>query len=182
MTDVRLIIRPKNARVLRAMERASIETVADLCRQMLGSANAGKQSLVGAIVNFKDKPVSKSGKWRPLAIAIATALHCEPEELWPEHLQQVEMEHSEFSVDVSVRELGSTRFESGLLDKDVVKVLLDKLSPRHRSVLELRYGLNGNGVHTLKETGEIIGKATEQARQLEGQALYKMRRIVEETQ
>ena len=50
-----------------------------------------------------------------------------------------------------------------------------KLSPRQRLVIEMRYGLNGNGVHTLEEVGAELGVCRERVRQFESFALRKMR-------
>ncbi|KKR80084.1 MAG: RNA polymerase sigma factor [Candidatus Daviesbacteria bacterium GW2011_GWA1_41_61] len=54
--------------------------------------------------------------------------------------------------------------------------LLNILEPRERQVIELRFGLSDQGyVHTLKDTGKALGVTRERARQIEAEALRKLR-------
>lgn len=52
---------------------------------------------------------------------------------------------------------------------------LKSLTPREQEVLRLRFGLNGNEPHTLEEVGRFLHITRERARQLEMQALEKLR-------
>ena len=62
-----------------------------------------------------------------------------------------------------------------LLRRDVEQVL-GMLTPRERKVLKLRFGLEGDGhQHTLAEVGDELGISRERVRQIEGQALHKLR-------
>jgi RNA polymerase primary sigma factor len=62
-----------------------------------------------------------------------------------------------------------------LLRQDVERVL-GLLTPRERMVLKLRFGLEGDGhQHTLAEVGDELGISRERVRQIEGQALHKLR-------
>ena len=49
------------------------------------------------------------------------------------------------------------------------------LKPAERLVLEYRFGLNGEGEHTLAEIAHRLGKTPERARQIEARALRKLR-------
>ncbi len=56
-----------------------------------------------------------------------------------------------------------------------VQDLLDTLPHREALVLRLRYGLEAGEVHTLKEIGEKMGITRERVRQIEAQALRRLR-------
>ncbi len=52
---------------------------------------------------------------------------------------------------------------------------LDRLPPREAQILRLRYGLEDGRVYTLEEVGQAIGVTRERVRQLEAQALNRLR-------
>ena len=58
---------------------------------------------------------------------------------------------------------------------DAIDKILDKLPPRERKILELRYGLSGDSPHTLEEVGDKMGVTRERIRQIEEQALGRLR-------
>ncbi len=61
-----------------------------------------------------------------------------------------------------------------LLEEDITSALGD-LSEREASIIKLRFGLEGNRSHTLKELGEIFGVTRERIRQIQQKALRKLR-------
>lgn len=54
---------------------------------------------------------------------------------------------------------------------------LNELNDRQRAVLERRYGLNGHVPLTLEQTGEDIGLTRERVRQIQIEAMRRLRRI-----
>jgi RNA polymerase primary sigma factor len=52
---------------------------------------------------------------------------------------------------------------------------LDMLSPREKAVLCLRHGIGTDQPQTLDEVGQVLGVSRERIRQIEGQALRRMR-------
>ena len=62
-----------------------------------------------------------------------------------------------------------------LLQAELQKALREKLTPRERRVLELRYGLDDNQPRTLDEVGEIFGISRERVRQIQKEALEKLK-------
>ena len=67
--------------------------------------------------------------------------------------------------------------------KDSVQDLLARLPERERRVVELRYGLDGDGrCATLGEVGEEIGVTRERVRQVQNTALRRLRSIALETE
>jgi RNA polymerase primary sigma factor len=59
-----------------------------------------------------------------------------------------------------------------------VAALLRLLPGRHREVLIRRYGLNGHGIETHGEIGASLGVGEDRSRQLEREALNRLRSIV----
>ena len=55
------------------------------------------------------------------------------------------------------------------------QIALEGLPDRERQVVELRYGLDGEKPRTLEQVGRTLGVTRERVRQLEAQALKKMR-------
>ena len=58
--------------------------------------------------------------------------------------------------------------------KEHIHDMLESLSQRERQVIQLRYGLNGLGEHSLSETGKKMGLSHEAVRQVEFRALRKL--------
>jgi RNA polymerase primary sigma factor len=56
-----------------------------------------------------------------------------------------------------------------------LKGALDRLPPREAQILRLRYGLEDGRIYTLEEVGQAIGVTRERVRQLEAQALNRLR-------
>ncbi|WP_106418388.1 RNA polymerase sigma factor RpoS [Salinicola tamaricis] len=72
--------------------------------------------------------------------------------------------------------------ESNLVDDDVkahVDEWLAELSDKQREVVVRRFGLRGHEAATLEEVGEEIGLTRERVRQIQVEALKKLRRMLE---
>jgi len=65
------------------------------------------------------------------------------------------------------------------LRKETLCRILSQLSTRERSVLELRYGLNGEHPRTLDEVGRTFNVTRERIRQIENQSLKKLRALAD---
>jgi RNA polymerase primary sigma factor len=55
--------------------------------------------------------------------------------------------------------------------------VLGYLSPREIRIIQLRFGLGGEGPYTLQETGEILRITRERVRQIQEKAIAKLRRL-----
>jgi RNA polymerase nonessential primary-like sigma factor len=55
---------------------------------------------------------------------------------------------------------------------------VDELEPKHRLVIERRYGLNGHDIVTLEAIAAELGLTRERVRQIQLEALQKLRRII----
>ena len=56
--------------------------------------------------------------------------------------------------------------------------LLDKLEERERKILEMRFGLRGGRALTLEEVSQQIGRTRERVRQIQNQALAKLKQLL----
>lgn len=65
--------------------------------------------------------------------------------------------------------------EKDFLNKDIISVL-DILNQKERFILINRFGLGGRKTKTLEELGRILGFSKERIRQIENEALKKLRR------
>ncbi|WP_461642967.1 sigma-70 family RNA polymerase sigma factor [Ligilactobacillus equi] len=64
-------------------------------------------------------------------------------------------------------------------DKQWLYEIMDqRLKPRERRIIELRYGLNGGEPQTLEEISKVFGVTRERIRQIESKALRKLRFVV----
>ncbi len=70
-----------------------------------------------------------------------------------------------------------------LQDKDMqnhVAIWLSQLDDKQRAVVEQRFGLDGRGVATLEQIGNAIGVTRERVRQIQIEALRRLRRILQQ--
>jgi len=58
--------------------------------------------------------------------------------------------------------------------------LTSRLDDRERAILKLRFGLNSERPRTLEEVSQIIGRTRERVRQIQNQALEKLRIMIEQ--
>ena len=58
--------------------------------------------------------------------------------------------------------------------------LVDQLDERERTILRLRFGLQGERPRTLEEVSQAIGRTRERVRQIQNQALVKLRQMLED--
>lgn len=63
----------------------------------------------------------------------------------------------------------------GTTMKEILDCVLKGLSERETTILKLRYGLAGESIHTLEETGKVLGITRERVRQIQERALEKLR-------
>jgi RNA polymerase primary sigma factor len=65
------------------------------------------------------------------------------------------------------------------LQREALRAILGALSERERTVLELRYGLDGQQPRTLDEVGRAFNVTRERIRQIEHQGLKKLRALAD---
>ncbi|HMB65386.1 MAG TPA: sigma-70 family RNA polymerase sigma factor, partial [Patescibacteria group bacterium] len=63
-----------------------------------------------------------------------------------------------------------------LLLREYVQKAIEKVSPREKKILEMRFGLTDGVAHTLEEVGQEFDVTRERIRQIEAKALEKIRK------
>ena len=96
----------------------------------------------------------------------------------PVHLErpvgdESDAELGDFIEDVELPQPAET-VANNMLTEEIGEIL-DQLTPREARILRLRYGLQDGESRTLKEVGEMFGLSRERIRQLEKEALRKLR-------
>ncbi|MDF1568809.1 MAG: sigma-70 family RNA polymerase sigma factor, partial [Spirochaetaceae bacterium] len=64
-------------------------------------------------------------------------------------------------------------FNSSL--QDTLGEVLNQLNEREKRIIQLRYGLSGEGPLTLEETGKMLGITRERVRQIQEKAITKLK-------
>ena len=80
---------------------------------------------------------------------------------------------SELIRDENSPEPVETVFNSSL--QDTLGQVLDQLNEREKRIIQLRFGLSGEGPLTLEETGKMLGITRERVRQIQEKAITKLK-------
>jgi RNA polymerase primary sigma factor len=65
-------------------------------------------------------------------------------------------------------------------DNEILGEVIRTLSPREQTILKLRFGLTGSDEKTLEEVGEQFGVTRERIRQIQDEALKKLRKRIQQ--
>jgi len=63
--------------------------------------------------------------------------------------------------------------------QETIGIILSQLSEREMKIIQLRFGLTGEGPLTLEETGKLLGITRERVRQIQEKAIWKLRTLRE---
>ncbi len=63
--------------------------------------------------------------------------------------------------------------------RETIENVLNQLTDREMKIIQLRYGLMGEGPCTLQETGSLLGITRERVRQIQEKAIAKLRNLTE---
>lgn len=176
--DYLLQMRVKNAHLMRIMRKCGFETAASLSR-----ATGVSPTLIGDFLNLKRTPYNKfTNEWLPSVVKISECLNAMPSQLFPRHLLTIPRDKgiTEFEVDMDellTIEQNPKTMEQKVIEDQTNKTLfdfIDKLNPREKKVIKLRYGIQCNE-HTLRQCGDKIGVQKERIRQIEFRAISKLK-------
>jgi RNA polymerase primary sigma factor len=65
-------------------------------------------------------------------------------------------------------------------DNEILGEVIRTLSPREQTILKLRFGLNGDDEKTLEEVGQQFGVTRERIRQIQDEALKKLKKRIQQ--
>lgn len=186
MTDYRVQIKVRNARLLRAIEKAGHQPGQIFARE-LGISYTGH---LLPYLNLKRTPFDENGDLRPCAEMLCVFLNRMPDELWSEEQRYplltnaAEIELSAASVHELLASPSDCADPLSLLEKkqtaQAIDALLDTLTPREAEVLRLRHGIDGEPMN-LEEMAKAKGCSRERIRQIEAKALRKLRAPARQT-
>ena len=172
--NYRLEIKVRNARLLRAMHARGFETAA-----ALSVASGVSQTEIGRFLSLKRTPYVND-QLRPGALAIALTLGRPVEELWPPQHLDTPLSKSSTSMDLDLSDIRAIA-----ADFDVEKIvearlsvrrLLTQLSPKHRDLLQRRYGID-RPAETLEDIARDYRVTRERVRQMQCCAERRLSRI-----
>jgi RNA polymerase sigma factor (sigma-70 family) len=150
-------------------------------REDLGHLTARSAATVldlnySVLVSFEtlySRPWTRSGNWKGSALRVATAYGYSPDELWPEAVAHIAATKIEVEIDdpqpssLADPDEGVARRELA----DVVRTVLAALTPKEKTVIELRFASD----LTLREVGRHLKCTPGRIQQIESLALRKLR-------
>lgn len=179
MSDYRVRISVRNARLLRAIKRAGHRPgpqFADLVGIDYGT-------VLLPYLNLTRSPLNRGGLIRECAWALCDYLGASPSDLWSDaQMDPLEKNHS--SLDLDAARLQALIFGKSSLDDPmrlashdqvarILKQSIGMLTPNQADVIRERFF----GGLTLEEVGEQLGVTGARIRQIEGKALRRLRQF-----
>ena len=97
----------------------------------------------------------------------------------PVSLNAVLDDDSDFKLTEAMPDNQSCTLQQNSERQEALTFLMENLRPRERKVLDLRFGLTGNGTHSLRQIGHLLRISKERVRQIQNRALEKLRASAE---
>jgi lambda repressor-like predicted transcriptional regulator len=166
MSDFNIKVTVRNAHLLRAI-RAKFDSAAEFSR-----ASGIGQSHLSALITMRESPLLKNGFPSPVADLICDFLGKNFEELWPGKMAEMRRKKASHEVEMSIAEVEQLADPMNRArQRKMLSGWAGVLRPRELQAITLR--IEGA---TIDEGGAALGVSRERFRQIEAQALRKMRR------
>jgi RNA polymerase sigma factor (sigma-70 family) len=179
--DYLIQFKVKNAHLMRALRMRGYRSATQF-------AMATKDISPNTICDYlalRRAPLNKKGNWNKSALAMARTLRLPVDSLFPQnHLDAILRKNSgEFEASreelVQLVSPPQTPEDALISDEmyDCVHKALSTLKPRHRKVLEQRFGIGDGPIdpQSLRDIGNTLGVTQERARQMEAIALRQLK-------
>jgi RNA polymerase sigma factor (sigma-70 family) len=180
MTDeYRFQIKIRNNVVLKRIEELGFDSIPEFCRSKKLSYH-----LVTEIINFKLPFYIKNGTISLHISKLADALSLLPDHIYPIERRNKPLARNTYNVEANKNDLmqisGSLRMDALPPDDrkmledfpQILSQIMDEcLNPRHREIIDRRFGLTTGNVETLAEIAADMGVSKDRILQLEARAL-----------
>lgn len=182
--DYLIRVNIRNAPFKRAMERAGIETAAELSRR-----SGVNQGTIGKYFGLKLSPYAgRSDKYgiargdeRPSIIKIVEVLGCSINDLFPPQHLDDPLENNSAQIEADLEDIKSITqtvqaidMENQIENRQIINKLFEGLDDREEVIVRRRTGY-GRGASTYRQIGADLGITGGRVQQIEERALRKMR-------
>jgi transcriptional regulator with XRE-family HTH domain len=169
MGDYAVKLSVRNGRILRRMRECGIASQAELAR------TAGVTPIaVNQLVCMRDKAHNSKGEWRSIAWDIATALQCDPNDLFNDQQRERALERSSVEVFMDAPQIQSIMSGDGE-KSSWAKIEAQRLLGSVRDDRARRIVVARSEGAALEELAGELGLTTARIRQIEQQAYRAMR-------
>ena len=180
MKDYRVEVKVKNNYLFKLMESYGLSNGAELSR-----ASGLDQTSISKVLNLKAPALTKTGKPTATAQTLCAFFSCSVYDLFPPQHINDPLQTNSGSIEANMAELTSSNLLAGGTDPlqivsdgdvvDLVAAAVGKLTSREKTIVDARFGLNGEGEKTLVQIGKELNLSSNRVRQIEQKAIRKLR-------
>jgi len=180
MKDYRVEVKVKNNYLFSMMKSYGLSNGAELSR-----ASGLDQTSIGRVLNLKAPALTKAGKPTATAQTLCDFFSCSVYDLFPPQHINDPLQTNSGSIEANMAELTSSNLLAGGTDPlqivsdgdavDLVAAAVGKLTSREKTIVDARFGLNGEGEKTLVQIGKELNLSSTRVRQIEQKAMRKLR-------
>lgn len=180
MKDYRVEVKVKNNYLFKLMESYGLSNGAELSR-----ASGLDQTSIGRVLNLKAPALTKTGKPTATAQTLCDFFSCSVYDLFPPQHINDPLQTNSGSIEANMAELTSSNLLAGGTDPlqivsdgdavDLVAAAVGKLTSREKTIVDARFGLNGEEEKTFVQIGKELNLSSNRVRQIEQKAIRKLR-------
>jgi RNA polymerase primary sigma factor len=182
MDEYRVDLKVRNNLILSKIESMGYNSPYRFCKDIGLSYNR-----LLSFTNMQESIFDTRGKLKPFIEKLCDKLKCIPEEIFSAAQMEISLKTNKRTFQIQEAEMkflmeqnDNQKLLEELIEEDELKVFtekaLDTLTPKEKKVIQMRFGLGEYGKeYTLNEVGKDIGITSIRIRQIEEQALRKLR-------
>ena len=171
MKDYRVEVKVKNNYLFKLMQSYGLSNAAELSR-----ASGVTQTAIGKILNLKAPALTKTGKSTATAQTLCDFFSCSVYDLFPPQHINDPLQTNSGSIEANMAELTSSNLLAGGTDPlqivsdgdavDLVAAAVGKLTSREKTIVDARFGLDGEEEKTLAQLGKELNISSDRVRQI----------------